>query len=40
MVEGRARECGGVADKCPMTPSHVRREHWGFEDLGCLSERT
>lgn len=24
--------CGDAADKCPVTPSHVRREHWGFED--------
>lgn len=24
--------CGDAADKCPTTPSHVRREHWGFED--------
>ncbi|WP_313892379.1 arsenate reductase (thioredoxin) [Psychrobacillus sp.] len=24
--------CGDAADKCPMTPSHVRRDHWGFED--------
>ncbi|MBT2603683.1 arsenate reductase (thioredoxin) [Bacillus sp. ISL-53] len=24
--------CGDAADKCPMTPSHVRREHWGFDD--------
>lgn len=24
--------CGDAADKCPMTPAHVRREHWGFED--------
>ncbi|WP_338780605.1 arsenate reductase (thioredoxin) [Metabacillus sp. FJAT-52054] len=24
--------CGDAADKCPMTPPHVRREHWGFED--------
>lgn len=24
--------CGDAADKCPMTPSGVRREHWGFED--------
>lgn len=23
--------CGDAADKCPMTPSHVRREHSGFE---------
>ncbi|HWI46874.1 MAG TPA: arsenate reductase (thioredoxin) [Rummeliibacillus sp.] len=24
--------CGDAADKCPMTPPQVRREHWGFED--------
>ncbi|MBO2943088.1 arsenate reductase (thioredoxin) [Paenibacillus sp. F411] len=24
--------CGDAADKCPMTPPHVRREHWGFDD--------
>lgn len=24
--------CGDAADKCPVTPSHVRREHWGFDD--------
>jgi arsenate reductase len=24
--------CGDAADKCPMTPSHVKREHWGFDD--------
>ncbi|TWT00540.1 arsenate reductase (thioredoxin) [Planomicrobium sp. CPCC 101079] len=24
--------CGDAADKCPMTPPHVRREHWGFPD--------
>ena len=24
--------CGDAADKCPMTPPHIRREHWGFED--------
>jgi len=24
--------CGDASDKCPMTPPHVRREHWGFED--------
>ncbi|WP_413368177.1 arsenate reductase (thioredoxin) [Lysinibacillus sp. 3P01SB] len=22
--------CGDAADKCPMTPPHIRREHWGF----------
>ncbi|MEK4012714.1 arsenate reductase (thioredoxin) [Peribacillus sp. FSL M8-0224] len=24
--------CGDAADKCPITPPHVRREHWGFDD--------
>ncbi|WP_040850372.1 arsenate reductase (thioredoxin) [Planococcus halocryophilus] len=24
--------CGDAADKCPVTPAHIRREHWGFED--------
>ncbi|WP_419394136.1 arsenate reductase (thioredoxin) [Cytobacillus praedii] len=24
--------CGDAADKCPVTPSHVKREHWGFDD--------
>ncbi|MED4071253.1 arsenate reductase (thioredoxin) [Priestia endophytica] len=24
--------CGDAADKCPMTPSNVKREHWGFDD--------
>ncbi|EZH66659.1 arsenate reductase [Bacillaceae bacterium JMAK1] len=24
--------CGDAKDKCPITPSHVRREHWGFDD--------
>ena len=24
--------CGDAADKCPVTPPGVRREHWGFED--------
>ncbi|WP_226003000.1 arsenate reductase (thioredoxin) [Paenibacillus sp. BJ-4] len=24
--------CGDAADKCPITPSQVRREHWGFDD--------
>ncbi len=24
--------CGDAADKCPLTPLHVRREHWGFDD--------
>lgn len=24
--------CGDAADKCPITPPHVRRDHWGFDD--------
>ncbi len=24
--------CGDAADKCPMTPPHVKRVHWGFDD--------
>ncbi|AVV58396.1 arsenate reductase (thioredoxin) [Paenibacillus glucanolyticus] len=24
--------CGDAADKCPVTPPNVRREHWGFDD--------
>lgn len=24
--------CGDAANKCPITPPHVRREHWGFDD--------
>lgn len=24
--------CGDAKDRCPVTPPHVRREHWGFED--------
>lgn len=24
--------CGDAADKCPMTPPQVKRDHWGFED--------
>jgi len=24
--------CGDAADKCPITPAHVQREHWGFDD--------
>ncbi|MCJ1907549.1 arsenate reductase (thioredoxin) [Planococcus ruber] len=24
--------CGDAADKCPMTPPHVKRDHWGFLD--------
>jgi len=23
--------CGDAADKCPMTPPPIRREHWGFD---------
>ncbi|MFP7379169.1 arsenate reductase (thioredoxin) [Bacillus paralicheniformis] len=23
--------CGDATDKCPMTPAHVKREHWGFD---------
>lgn len=26
--------CGDANDNCPMTPSHVHRMHWGFEDPG------
>jgi len=26
--------CGDAADKCPITPPHVKREHWGFDDPG------
>ncbi|WP_145524088.1 arsenate reductase (thioredoxin) [Virgibacillus sp. SK37] len=25
--------CGDAKDHCPMTPPHVKREHWGFDDL-------
>jgi arsenate reductase len=24
--------CGDANDKCPMTPPHVKREHWGIDD--------
>ena len=24
--------CGDAADKCPTTPAHVKRDHWGFDD--------
>ncbi|MVO98292.1 arsenate reductase (thioredoxin) [Paenibacillus lutrae] len=24
--------CGDAAERCPVTPPHVRREHWGFDD--------
>lgn len=24
--------CGDANDKCPVTPPHVKRLHWGFED--------
>lgn len=24
--------CGDAADKCPVTPKHVKRVHWGFDD--------
>ncbi|SFX33656.1 arsenate reductase [Thermoactinomyces sp. DSM 45891] len=24
--------CGDANDKCPITPSYVAREHWGFDD--------
>ena len=24
--------CGDANDKCPTTPPHVNRDHWGFED--------
>ncbi|MDA1475159.1 arsenate reductase (thioredoxin) [Bacillus changyiensis] len=24
--------CGDAADKCPITPANVKREHWGFDD--------
>jgi len=26
--------CGDANDKCPVTPPHVNRLHWGFEDPG------
>lgn len=24
--------CGDAADKCPIAPPQVKREHWGFDD--------
>lgn len=24
--------CGDAADRCQVTPPHVQREHWGFDD--------
>lgn len=24
--------CGDAQDRCPVTPQHVLREHWGFDD--------
>ncbi|MCG7342661.1 arsenate reductase (thioredoxin) [Sporosarcina sp. ACRSL] len=24
--------CGDAADKCPVTPAHIKRAHWGFDD--------
>lgn len=24
--------CGDANDKCPITPPHIKRLHWGFED--------
>ncbi len=24
--------CGDAADKCPVMPPHIKREHWGFDD--------
>ena len=24
--------CGDAADKCPVTPAHAKRAHWGFDD--------
>ncbi|MDQ0175457.1 arsenate reductase (thioredoxin) [Bacillus chungangensis] len=24
--------CGDANDKCPITPSHIARWHWGFDD--------
>ncbi|RYL93513.1 arsenate reductase (thioredoxin) [Sporolactobacillus sp. THM7-4] len=24
--------CGDAEERCPNTPPHVRREHWGFDD--------
>jgi len=35
--------CGDAADKCPITPPNVKREHWGIDDpakaLGTEDER-
>ncbi|WP_425801881.1 arsenate reductase (thioredoxin) [Desulfitobacterium sp. Sab5] len=35
--------CGDANDRCPMTPPHVKRDHWGFDDpakaLGNEEER-
>ena len=35
--------CADADDKCPMTPPHIKREHWGFDDPakaeGTLEER-
>ncbi|WP_217587345.1 arsenate reductase (thioredoxin) [Lentibacillus saliphilus] len=24
--------CGDAKDNCPMTPAHVKKDHWGFSD--------
>jgi len=24
--------CGHAADHCPVTPAHIKRVHWGFDD--------
>ncbi|MFS0688310.1 arsenate reductase (thioredoxin) [Sporosarcina sp. 179-K 8C2 HS] len=24
--------CGDAADNCPVTPPHIKRTHWGFDD--------
>ena len=24
--------CGDANDKCPVTPAHIKRWHWGFDD--------
>ncbi|HLR60570.1 MAG TPA: arsenate reductase (thioredoxin) [Pseudogracilibacillus sp.] len=24
--------CADADDNCPMTPAHIKREHWGFDD--------
>lgn len=35
--------CGDANDRCPITPPHVKRDHWGFDDpakaLGNEEER-